>query len=954
MKKLVLSGVVTLALGSGTPDVWALPHGESVNHGNVRFERSGAELKIHQNSSKAIVDYESFNVAQGETVRFHQPTHSASILNRVHGGASTIAGDIHANGNVFLINRAGILFSSSARVNVRGLVASSMELSNSDFLNGDLTFSGDGALVANHGVLNGDFAYLVGSSVQNSGTITAPRVALAAGASSVKIDEAAGGEINLIIDGQAAASDAGGELESIDTPEGPSDPDPTEMNGEERTNDPFVSEETGGALPDPVDVEEPSNLRDPALETGDILNDGIIHASGHSGGHVAVAANRIAHAGSIHADGQQSNGGMVNVFSKESLILTDTAIITANAGEVGDGGDITLFTEGNAYFPPDATIEARGGVQSGEGGFVELSGIKHIVLDTIPDVGAVTEESAGTIYIDPTDIDIGIFTGPFGGSFNPAAPFSYTPTAATSFIDVFTVAALLDQGNVTISTTSSFNGPNQGRLRLLDDLVFGSIAPRKLTLLADNFIDIQGSIVQSVETGTPLDLELRANNGISISDASFDLGGGALSGSANENGGVGDFDLTNFNVFNTADISLKGNNFQAVNVNLGDAASGSIALEFEQDIRHNGGINSGSTLRLEAGNHIIVDNAQFSATGGIGLSADHDLSGSGDILTIPPPPTDGVSIGTDIGKFFFGSLIASESGPIALSGQNLDLTSATILNANGSSFASLLAAQNIDLRNPVSTTSVSAGEVYVQAGGTIELGASLTAQEQVLVSAGNRINATAPITGPNAQAPVVGLQALGGIGTANSPVIINSVLTIDETGANAGTFVVNQNTEAGRINAAASGDLGGRLPEPISSNPTPFIVIPIANALNVVSEILNLGPPVPLKPNLPTEPPPLLAEMRSIPEFGTPERQRIDRTRARSRTETPTAKVTAVQFSGYYFLHEKMQMSEYANDLDLYFIDHLVFGIAEITADPRIPVEVKDIVINGGPRPYQL
>jgi hypothetical protein len=91
-----------------------------------------------------------------------------------------------------------------------------------------------------------------------------------------------------------------------------------------------------------------------------------------------------------------------------------------------------------------------------------------------------------------------------------------------------------------------------------------------------------------------------------------------------------------------------------------------------------------------------------------------------------------------------------------------------------------------------------------------------------------------------------------------------------------------------------------------------------------------------------------------LPPFGTLARQRIERARSAVLIETATARVTAVQFGEFYFLHEKMQISEYANDLDLYFVDYLVFGVAEVTADPRIPHEVKGQIIYGGPRPYQL
>ncbi|MFT5496077.1 MAG: filamentous hemagglutinin family protein, partial [Kiritimatiellia bacterium] len=201
--------------------LWALPQGEQVANGSVSFERNGKDLTVIQGSSKAVVNYQRFNIAGDETVRFQQPSSSAAILNRVVGGsASTIAGMMQANGNVFLVNPNGILFSPSAQVNVHGLVASAMNISNSDFMSGNLAFAGGGGRVVNQGTINADFAYLVGGAVRNDGAIHARKVALGAGKHSVKIDEAAGGEIHLIIDGDeivptARAEEAAGDEETV-------------------------------------------------------------------------------------------------------------------------------------------------------------------------------------------------------------------------------------------------------------------------------------------------------------------------------------------------------------------------------------------------------------------------------------------------------------------------------------------------------------------------------------------------------------------------------------------------------------------------------------------------------------------------------------------------------------------------------------------------------------------
>ena len=114
-------------LFQATP-VLALPQGETVAHGEVTITREGDAMTVNQVSGKAIVNYSSFDIAQPESVQFNQPSAGAAILNRVNGGgSSTIAGQMSANGRVFLINPNGILFTASAQVDVGALVASALQ-----------------------------------------------------------------------------------------------------------------------------------------------------------------------------------------------------------------------------------------------------------------------------------------------------------------------------------------------------------------------------------------------------------------------------------------------------------------------------------------------------------------------------------------------------------------------------------------------------------------------------------------------------------------------------------------------------------------------------------------------------------------------------------------------------------------------------------------------------------
>ncbi len=158
--------------------------------------RSGNKTTIQQQSSRAIIEWDSFNIGSSASVQFVQPDSSSKVLNKVMGNEySQIFGTLTANGQVYLLNQNGILFGKGAQVNVHSLTASALNftydfLGNKDFADGGTESykdaSSPSATVANHGTItagNLGSVFLIGPQVENNGTITAPsgRVALLAG-----------------------------------------------------------------------------------------------------------------------------------------------------------------------------------------------------------------------------------------------------------------------------------------------------------------------------------------------------------------------------------------------------------------------------------------------------------------------------------------------------------------------------------------------------------------------------------------------------------------------------------------------------------------------------------------------------------------------------------------------------------------------------------------------------
>jgi filamentous hemagglutinin family protein len=185
-------------------DAHALPVGGVVVEGKAVIANGAGGMTINQGSQNAVLNWQSFNIGAGETVRFVQPDSGAVALNRVLGSdPSTIFGNLSANGKVFLVNPNGILFGAGASVNVGGLVASTLDIADGDFMAGRFKFSGHGGAIVNQGTISTDGGYvaLLGANVSNQGVIAARlgTVALAAG-EAITLDVAGDGLLSVAVE----------------------------------------------------------------------------------------------------------------------------------------------------------------------------------------------------------------------------------------------------------------------------------------------------------------------------------------------------------------------------------------------------------------------------------------------------------------------------------------------------------------------------------------------------------------------------------------------------------------------------------------------------------------------------------------------------------------------------------------------------------------------------------
>jgi len=171
--------IASCAISAGATATNTLPTGGQVTAGTAAISSTANTLTVNQGSQRAAINWQSFNIGSGATVNFVQPNASAVVLNRVVGNEqSVIAGAMNANGQVFLLNSSGVLFTGTARVDVGGLVASTLNLSDTDFMAGRSTFTANGGRgsVINLGTINaadGGYVALLGNQVKNEGVITA-------------------------------------------------------------------------------------------------------------------------------------------------------------------------------------------------------------------------------------------------------------------------------------------------------------------------------------------------------------------------------------------------------------------------------------------------------------------------------------------------------------------------------------------------------------------------------------------------------------------------------------------------------------------------------------------------------------------------------------------------------------------------------------------------------------
>ncbi|MCB1520299.1 MAG: filamentous hemagglutinin N-terminal domain-containing protein [Hyphomicrobiaceae bacterium] len=361
----LLAAVVTSGLRGDALAQQALPNGANVAAGSVSIGSSGSNgLVINQASQRAIVDWNSFSIGAGNSVSFVQPGSSAAILNRVTGTTgSEIAGQITGTGQVYLVNPNGIAITPTGTVSVGGgFIASTLGISNEDFLSGNLSFScGAPGDVFNQGLITvggGGFIGLIGGRVANEGRIAAPlgRIGLGAG-EHVTLDLTGDGFLQILAPSQArdvdgrALIEAGGEISA--------DGGVVVLRGATVRQ----------SIRDVVNVPGSISAQSASGRNGRIIlggSGGGVRIDGQvQGSNVEIRAERVAIGGSITSR-HGNSGGVVSISALAGVTIAPGAIIDASGS---DGGLIAILSDGETLI--GGRVSASGDVR---GGMIDVSG----------------------------------------------------------------------------------------------------------------------------------------------------------------------------------------------------------------------------------------------------------------------------------------------------------------------------------------------------------------------------------------------------------------------------------------------------------------------------------------------------------------------------------------------------------------------------------------------------
>ncbi len=621
---LPLLSLLSSSYAWAEPVTNALPTGGQVISGQSVITQSGNQLNIVQSSQKAIINWQNYNIGSNAEVNYVQNNASAISLNRVTtGDPSAIFGKLNANGQVWLINPNGILFGKGAQVNVGGLLASTLNIADDDFISGKYQFTGSNGSVVNMGAIStnqGGYVAMLAAEVRNEGVISAMQgtVAMAAG-NTMTLDFNGNGLINVQVD-SASVNTLVENRHLIQVGNGQVLMSTKAANGLITS----VINNTGKIEANSM-VNDGGVIRLTGAKT--VLNSGEISATSASlkGGTVHLLGDNVGmfSASSINVSGKTGGGTIlvggdyqgknVNLQNASKTFVHQDAKLIADATENGDGGTVIVWADDiTRYY---GSVSAKGGAVAGNGGFVEVSGKRLLNFFGSVDLSA-SNGAGGNLLLDPTNIILS----------NGAAANTSGFTANTDNTEAFADDAGMDS-IFNVGAASSFSG-----------IAAGST----ITLQATNDITVADAFNVATATGTANNsLTLEANNNININNTLTLDGTGALTLRADaDNNGVGALAIGAAITTDIGGANLFGANVTSTTAGVinttgtANTGSGNVNITASDSINLaanviTSGASSAGNNGQNAGNISLIAGKSINATGTAAFAAGGGDAGSG-------------------------------------------------------------------------------------------------------------------------------------------------------------------------------------------------------------------------------------------------------------------------------------------------------------------------------------
>jgi filamentous hemagglutinin family protein len=607
-------------LAGSVADTVANPTGLTVTSGSAIAQQIGSQLNVTV-SQLAILNWQSFNIGAGQTTSFLQPSSSSIVFNEIgDANPSRIYGNLNANGTVILANANGLYFGPNSMINVGGSFIATTAALPPDFGAGSpWQFTGmpPAASIVNYGKIevgSGKSLYLIAENVDNEGTLAAP-----------------GGEVGLYAGESVLVSDSA----------------------------------DGRGLS--------ATLKVPA---GVVNNFGQITADA---GTIALQAQVVNQNGILQANSVKNENGVIELVASDSVNLGADSQITANGDNSAagsSGGTVVIQSENNFSDSAGSQISVAGGSQGGNGGNLEVSAPNILSLNSSMDASAQSGWDAGTFFLDPVNITLGITTA--NGAIN-------VNTAFAGFSSILLQAS----GNITLNSGTTWNlsnstGESSGQLTLEagGNITFGSNS--KILDAKDWSVTLEAGYDSSSGAIQPEVGYIYLNGGSGLSqNSTIDLSGGSINLLAGESILVG-----SGSVFTTGGGSIYA-----------DALTGDINAGTSNGSSTSGGAQTSDLQFTASGSrpNAILGGISTAAGGNVTLIAGDDITS---VPTVPTSQWPGASGAYGVGNVTLiagnqitGNYILDNGVGTMLAGVSVPSAQAAILqnpNANPAAYAATL------------------------------------------------------------------------------------------------------------------------------------------------------------------------------------------------------------------------------------------------------------------------